>query len=70
VTEIRLLPRRTALPQRIVPSPVPPQAARLPEQPDFSFRNSPADLFCRLLWQLVGGYVFVVLLVKDRRLPR
>ena len=38
--------------------------------PEFALRNSPIDLVFRALWQLVGVYVFVVLLVKDRRLPR
>ena len=37
--------------------------------PEFAIRNSPTDLVFRALWQLVGVYVFVVLLVKDRRLP-
>ena len=37
--------------------------------PEFAIRNSPTDLVFRALWQLVGAYVFVVLLVKDRRLP-
>ena len=39
-------------------------------RPEFAVRNSPTDLVFRALWQLVGAYVFVVLLVKDRRLPR
>jgi hypothetical protein len=36
----------------------------------FAARNSPTDLLFRALWQLVGWYVFLVLLVKDRKLPR
>jgi hypothetical protein len=70
VSENLLLPRRTAQHQRVVPSPVSPTRPATPPPPDFCLRNSPTDLLFRALWQLVGLYVFVVLVVKDRRLPR
>jgi hypothetical protein len=53
-----------------VPSPVAPPPTTTPAEPVFAARNSPTDLLFRALWQLVGAYVFLVLLVKDRRLPR
>jgi hypothetical protein len=39
-------------------------------EPCFAARNSPVDLLFRGLWQLVGVYVYLVLVIKDRRLPR
>ena len=83
MSENLLLARRTTPQQRAVPhNPPPPRRAaprfdtplpiRLPQpaaRPEFAVRNSPTDLVFRALWQLVGAYVFVVLLVKDRRLP-
>lgn len=71
--QLRAVPRiptppRRAAPRFDTPLPIPlPQPAARPE---FAVRNSPIDLVFRALWQLVGAYVFVVLLVKDRRLPR
>ena len=83
MSENLLLHRRAAPHQRPVPSPVaPPQHQRAvpsvvrqphpaaPAQPAFAARNSPVDLLFRALWQLVGVYVFLVLTVKDRKLPR
>lgn len=51
-----------------MPHPVAPH--RPAAEPAFAARNSPTDLLFRALWQLVGVYVFVVLLVKDHKLPR
>ncbi|MET0954424.1 MAG: hypothetical protein ABWY68_00645 [Cryobacterium sp.] len=70
MSENQLLHQRISPPREVLPSPVTPPRPTHLDPPDFSFRNSPADLLCRSLWQLVGVYVFVVLLVKDRRLPR
>ncbi|MGY4859564.1 hypothetical protein [Cryobacterium sp. AP23] len=72
MSENLLLHRRAAPHQRAVPSPVAPPhpAAPAPAQPAFPARNSPVDLLFRGLWQLVGVYVFVVLVVKDHKLPR
>lgn len=84
MSENLLLARRTAPQLRAAPRiPTPPGRAAtrfdtpLPIQlpgsaarPEFAVRNSPIDLVFRALWQLVGAYVFVVLLFKDRRLPR
>jgi hypothetical protein len=83
VSENLLLHRRPVPHQRAVPSPVrPPQHQRAvpgavrpphppePVQPAFAARNSPVDLLFRALWQLVGVYVYLVLTVKDRKLPR
>ena len=53
-----------------MPSPVAPPRPAAPAQPAFPARNSPVDLLVRALWQLVGVYVFVVLVVKDHKLPR
>jgi len=67
-----LAPSRRDTPRFAAPLPIrlpntrPQPAAR----PEFAVRNSPIDLLFRALWQLVGVYVFVVLLIKDRRLPR
>jgi hypothetical protein len=61
---------RAAPERRVVPSPVAPPPATTPAEPVFAARNSPTDLLFRALWQLVGAYVYLVLLVKDRRLPR
>jgi hypothetical protein len=58
------------LQQRAVPSPVTPPHPLTPAEIAFAPRNSPTDLVFRALWQLVGVYVYLVLLVKDRRLPR
>ena len=76
----RAVPRAvTPLPRTasrlVIPLPTRPvRPTALPKQlratpPEFAARNSPTDLVFRALWQLVGVYVFVVLLVKDRRLP-
>jgi hypothetical protein len=80
VSENLLLHRRPApqhraapspvAPRRVVPSPVAPPPSGPPAEPVFAARNSPTDLLFRALWQLVGVYVFLVLLVKDRKLPR
>lgn len=84
MSENLLLARRTIPQQRAVPriltppgrdaprfdTPLPIQPPQPAARPDFAVRNSPTDLVFRALWQLVGAYVFVVLLVKDRRLPR
>jgi hypothetical protein len=86
VSENLLLHRRPAPHQRAVPSPVRPRSHQrvvpgvvhpthpahppAPAEPCFAARNSPVDLLFRGLWQLVGGYVFLVLTVKDRKLPR
>jgi len=77
VSENLLLARRTAPQPRAVhhtvtlpPAPTPSTIPALPARPGFAPRNSPIDLLFRALWQLVGVYVFLVLLVKDRRLPR
>ena len=69
MSEKLLLPRRTS-PQRVVPSPVTPTLPVAPPPPSFCARNSPTDLVFRALWQLVGVYVFLVLVIKDHRLPR
>lgn len=69
MSENLLLHRRPAPHQRAVPSPVAALCPAAAAQPAFHARNSPVDLLFRALWQLVGGYVFVVLLIKDRRLP-
>jgi hypothetical protein len=53
-----------------VPSPVAPPLPVAVAQPAFAARNSPTDLLFRALWQLVGVYVFLVLVAKDHRLPR
>ncbi|TFC05537.1 hypothetical protein E3O42_02975 [Cryobacterium adonitolivorans] len=77
----RAMPRTVTPPPRaasrlVIPLPIQPARRQaLPKQlptapPEFALRNSPTDLLFRALWQLVGVYVFVVLLVKDRRLPR
>jgi len=84
VSENLLLARRTTPQQRDVlriptlqrraaprfDTPLPIQLPQPTVRPEFAVRNSPTDLVFRALWQLVGAYVFVVLLVKDRRLPR
>ncbi|TFC56508.1 MULTISPECIES: hypothetical protein [unclassified Cryobacterium] len=84
MSENLLLARRTTPQQRDVPrmltpprraeprfdTPLPIQLPQPAVRPEFAVRNSPTDLVFRALWQLVGVYVFVVLLVKDRRLPR
>jgi hypothetical protein len=63
-------PHRALPERRVVPSPVAPPSTTTPAEPVFAARNSPTDLLFRALWQLVGAYVYLVLLVKDRRLPR
>lgn len=63
-----LTPPRRAEPRLDTPLPI--QLPQPAVRPEFAARNSPTDLLFRALWQLVGVYVFVVLLVKDRRLPR
>ena len=70
MSENLLLHRRPAPHQRAVPSPVAQPRPAVTAQPAFAPRNSPIDLLFRALWQLVGVYVFFVLTVKDRRLPR
>ncbi|WP_130179275.1 hypothetical protein [Cryobacterium sp. SO1] len=81
MSENLLLARRTTPPSSAASHPViplptrpdrpHPQLKRLPPAPpEFALRNSPTDLLFRALWQLVGVFVFVLLLVKDRRLPR
>ena len=65
MSENLLLARRTSPAPRAEHRPVTPLPAA-----EFALRNSPTDLVFRALWQLVGVYVFLVLLVKDRRLPR
>jgi hypothetical protein len=66
----RALPSPGAPPQRAVASVTTPPHPTAPAPPVFAARNSPIDLLFRGLWQLVGVYVFLVLLVKDRQLPR
>jgi hypothetical protein len=70
VSENLLLHRRPTPHQRAAPSPVARPRPRAEAHTGFAARNSPIDLLFRGLWQLVGGYVFLVLLVKDRKLPR
>jgi hypothetical protein len=70
VVSENLLLHRRPVPHQAVPSPVAPPRPAVPAQPAFAARNSPVDLLFRALWQLVGGYVFLVLLVKDRKLPQ
>ncbi|WEO78043.1 hypothetical protein BJQ94_03115 [Cryobacterium sp. SO2] len=70
MTENLLLGRRPAPPQQAVPSPVALPRRAVLAQPAFAARNSPTDLLFRALWQLVGVYVFVVLVLKDHKLPR
>ena len=72
IPQQRTVPRIVTPPRRDAPrfdTPLPIQPPRPAIQPEFAVRNSPTDLVFRALWQLVGAYVFVVLLVKDRRLP-
>lgn len=52
------------------PASAAPARSTLAVEPVFAARNSPVDLLFRGLWQLVGVYVYLVLVVKDRKLPR